>query len=136
MTDDELDYGALTSMEDGEIPKTYVNPNRTYKADGFYATIKLSELANSVLTEHDYEDGRPPQKGLFIPIRDAGLLLTPKKNVLLNVKIELSQLATQHHTHVISQMADRDTYAKWRSLGFNQGLIGFASPVGYKKKKR
>ena len=135
MTDD-IDYSALTSMEEGEIPTSYIKPNKVYNADGFYATIKLSELANSVLTEHDYEDGRPPQKGLFIPIRDAGLLLTPKKNVLLNVKIELAQVASQHHTHIISQIEDKTFWEEQRRLGFNQGLIGFASPIGYKKKKK
>lgn len=132
--EDNFDYGALTEREDGETPTAFVKPNKTYKADGFYATIKLSELANSVLTEHDYEDGRLPQKGLFIPIRDAGLLLTPKKNVLLNVKIELAQVASQHHTHIISQIADKTFWEEQRRLGFNQGLIGFAKPIGFKKK--
>lgn len=135
MSNDDLDYGALTSMEEGEIPTSYIKPNKVYKADEYFVTLTLSNLVNSILTEHDYDDGRPPQRGLFIPIRDAGLFVSPKKNVMVTCKMEMAQVVSKHHSHLLTQVVDHDVLAEWRRLGLKHEFIGFAKPISFKNNK-
>ena len=135
MIEDNLDYGALTSMEDGEIPTSYIKTNKVYKADEYFVTFRISDLANSVITEHDYEDGRPPQRGIFIPIRDAVLFVSPKKNVMVTCKMEMAQVPSKHHSHLLTQVVDHDVLAEWRRLGLKHEFIGFAKPISFKNNK-
>ena len=135
MADDELDYGALTSMEDGEIPKTFVNPNRTYRAEEYYVTVTLSNIMGSRILEDENPDTGKPERGLFIPLRNSGVFVSPKKNVMITCKMELAQIASKHHTHLLTQVVDRDVAAEHRRLGYKEGFIGFARPVGSKKKR-
>ena len=132
--EDNFDYGTLTEQveEDGLQTAYGVKP---YDGRNFYVTLRLSDLYNAVITEHDYEDGRQPQRGIFVPFRDAGLTVTPKKNVLVVAKMEIAQVASAHHSHLLTQVVDRDVAAEQRRLGHKEAFIGFARPVGSKKKK-
>jgi hypothetical protein len=132
--EDNFDYGALTEQTDDEGLQTAYGV-KPYDGRNFYVTLRLSDLYNAVITEHDYEDGRQPQRGIFVPFRDAGLTVTPKKNVLLVCKAELAQVASAHHSHLLTQVVDRDIAVEHRRLGYKEGFIGFARPVGSKKKK-
>lgn len=136
MTDD-LDYGALTSMEDGEMPTSYIKPNKVYKADEEYITIRLSDFVESVILEHDYEDGRPPVRGIFIPFKINDLLVTSKKNVLVTFKKTLAQVPSQKFTHILTQVLSREAIDARRSIGFNtQQIVGHARPCDFKNKKK
>ena len=130
---EDFDYSALTEQTDDEGLQTAYGV-KPYDGRNFYVTLRLSDLYNAVITEHDYEDGRQPQRGIFVPFRDAGLTVTPKKNVLLVCKAELAQVASSHHSHLLTQVVDRDVAAEHRRLGYKEGFIGFARPVGSKKK--
>lgn len=132
MTDD-LDYGALTSMEDGETPTSYIKPNKVYKADEYYITVKLSDLQGATITTMEDDKGREI-KGLFLPFRQSGLTVTPKKNVLLVCKAELAQVAARY-THVLTQICDKEVWQERNRLGFKQTLIGHMRNINFKKKK-
>lgn len=135
MIDDNFDYGELTSMDDGEIPKSHVNPNRTYRADEYYVTVTLSNIMGSRILEDENPYTGKPERGLFIPLRNSGVFVSPKKNVMMTCKMELAQIASKHHTHLLAQVVDRDVLAEWRRLGFKQEFIGFAKPTTFNKKK-
>ena len=132
---EDFDYGALTEYGDDEPSGAFYGKVNPYDGRNFYVTLRLSDLYNAVITEHDYEDGRPPQRGVFVPFKDAGLTVTPKKNVLVVCKAELAQVASSHHSHLLTQVVDHDVAAEHRRLGYKEGFIGFARPVGSKKKK-
>ena len=131
MTDD-LDYGTLTSMEDGEIPTSYIKPNKVYKAEEFYITVRISDLQGATITTMEDDEGREA-KGLFLPFRESGLTVTPKKNVLLVCKAELAQVAAKY-THVLTQICDKEVWQERNRLGFKQTLIGHMRNTNFKKK--
>ena len=132
MTDD-IDYGALTSMEDGEIPTSYIKPNKVYKVEEYYITVKLSELQGATITTIENDEGREV-KGLFLPFRTSGLTVTPKKNVLLVCKAELAQVAARY-THILTQICDKEVWQERNRLGFKQQIIGHMRNCNFKKKK-
>lgn len=135
MIDENFDYGALTEREDGETPTAFVKSNKVYKPDEEYITIRLSDFVESVITEHDYDDGRPPQRGIFIPFKINDLLVTSKKNVLVTFKKSLAQVASSKYTHIITQVLSRDAIEERRNKGFNsQQIVGHARPCNFKKK--
>lgn len=131
---EEPDYNALTSYGDDETPSG-IGSVKVYDGGNYYVTLRLSDLGGAVQTEHDYEDGRPPQRGIFIPYRDAGLFVSPKKNVIITCKMELAQVASSKYTHLLTQMLDRDIIEERRRLGFKSGFVGFARPCSQKRKK-
>ena len=73
-------------------------------------------------------------KGLFLPFRQSGLTVTPKKNVLLVCKAELAQVAARY-THVLTQICDKEVWQERNRLGFKQTLIGHMRNINFKKKK-
>lgn len=131
---EDIDYNALTSYGDDETPSG-IGSVKVYDGSNYYVTLRLSDLGGAVMTEHDYEDGRPPQRGIFIPYRDAGLFVSPKKNVIITCKMELAQVVSNHHTHLLTQVLDRDIIEERRRLGFKSGFVGFARPCSQKRKK-
>ena len=132
---EEIDYNALTSYGDDETPSG-IGSVKVYDGKGYYVTVRLSDLNDCVLTEHDYEDGTAPKRGIFIPFKEAGLFVSPKKNVMLTCKMELAQVVSNHHTHLLTQMLDGDLINERRKLGYKHGFVGFAKPIGFGKKKR
>lgn len=134
MIDDNFDYSALTEREDGETPTAFVKPNKTYKAEEYYITVKLSDLQGATITAMEDDDGREI-KGLFLPFRQSGLTVTPKKNVLLVCKAELAQVAARY-THILTQICDKEVWQERNRLGFKQNLIGHMRSCNYGKKKK
>lgn len=132
---EDIDYNALTSYGDDETPSG-IGSVKVYDGKGYYVTVRLSDLNDCVLTEHDYEDGTAPKRGIFIPFKEAGLFVSPKKNVMLTCKMELAQVVSNHHTHLLTQMLDGDLINERRRLGYKHGFVGFAKPIGFGKKKR
>lgn len=132
---DEIDYNALTSYGDDETPSG-IGSVKVYDGKGYYVTVRLSDLNDCVLIEHDYEDGTAPKRGIFIPFKEAGLFVSPKKNVMLTFKMELAQVVSNHHTHLLTQVLDGDLIKERRRLGYKHGFVGFAKPIGFRKKKR
>ena len=127
-------YSELTSYGSDETPSGIGNV-KVYDGKGYYVTVRLSDLNDCVLTEHDYEDGTAPKRGIFIPFKEAGLFVSPKKNVMLTCKMELAQVVSNHHTHLLTQMLDGDLINERRRLGYKHGFVGFAKPIGFGKKK-
>lgn len=132
MIDENFDYGALTEMGDDEVPKVYVNPSRNYKAEEYYLTIRLSDLQGATITAMEGDDGREV-RGLFLPFKESGLTVTPKKNVLLVCKAELAQVAARY-THVLTQICDKEVWQERNRLGFKQQIIGHMRNINFKKK--
>ena len=73
---------------------------------------------------------------MFIPIRQGGLTLTPKRNVLLVCKAQLAQVAQSGYTHLLTQIVDRDVEAENRKKGFKAGFIGKMRPAQNNKNKK
>lgn len=132
----EIDYSELTSYGEGEEASGPITGVKVYDGRGWYITVRLSDLHDSVITEHDYEDGKAPRRGLFIPFKDAGLTVTPKKNVLLVCKAEMAQVPSRRYTHLLTQILDRTIIESHRKLGFNHGFIGHARPMGQKPNNK
>ena len=127
-------YSELTSYGSDETPSGIGNV-KVYDGKGYYVTVRLSDLNDCVFTEHDYEDGTAPKRGIFIPFKEAGLFVSPKKNIMLTCKMELAQVVSNHHTHLLTQMLDGDLINERRRLGYKHGFVGFARPIGFGKKK-
>ena len=113
---EEFDYSALTSMEEGEVPKTYVNPNRTYKAEEYYVTITLSNIIGSRFLEDENPDTGKTERGLFIPLHNSGVFVSPKKNVMVTCKMELAQVSSKHHSHLLQQLITNQTLMPTNSV--------------------
>lgn len=137
MSEEERDiYEDLTSYGPDGGSSGPISGVKVYDGQGYYVTVRLSDLNGCVLTEHDYEDGTAPKRGIFIPFKDAGLFVSPKKNVMLTCKMELAQVVSNHHTHLLTQIIDGDLINERRRLGYKHGFVGFAKPIGFGKKKR
>lgn len=132
----EIDYSELTSYGEGEDSSGPISGVKVYDGQGYYVTVRLSDLNDCVLTEHDYEDGTAPKRGIFIPFKEAGLFVSPKKNVMLTCKMEIAQVVSNHHTHLLTQVLDGDLIKERRRLGYKHGFVGFAKPIGFGKKKK
>ena len=134
MDEQEL-YNELTTYGSDDGRPSY-GEVKVYDGRGYYVTTRLSDLPGAVLTEYDYEDGRPPQRGIFLPFKEAGLFVSPKKNVMLTCKMEIAQIVSNHHTHLLTQVLDRQQAECRRQMGVRQGFIGFARPFDTKKRKK
>lgn len=137
MSDEERDiYEDLTSYGPDGGSSGPISGVKVYDGKGYYVTVRLSDLNDCVLTEHDYEDGTAPKRGIFIPFKEAGLFVSPKKNVMLTCRMEIAQVVSNHHTHLLTQVLDGDLIKERRRLGYKHGFVGFAKPIGFGKKKK
>ena len=128
---DSIDYNSLVeASDDGDT----IRSMRVYDGKGYYITIRLSDIPFSTITSMEDDSGKDVA-GLFIPFHHSGLSVTPKHNVLLVCKAELSQVPSQKYSHLLSIVADRDDYAEWRRLGFKTGFVGHMRDFNWKKKK-
>lgn len=135
MASDELDYNALTTYGDDE-PTCGIRSMNVYSGQGFYVTQRLSDIPGARFEECESPETGEPESGIFIPFKNSGLTVTPKKNVLLVSKMEMCQVSTSHHTHLLRQIMDSFTEEHWRKLGFHFAYTGFARPIGMAKKKK
>ena len=132
---DEIDYNALTSYGDDEQTPSGIGSVKVYDGSSYYVTVRLSDLHDSIIIEHDYEDGTAPKRGIFIPFREAGLFVSPKKNIMLTCKMSLAQVPQNKYTHLLQQVLDRSVIEEHRHLGYKDGFVGFARPCSQKRKK-
>jgi hypothetical protein len=128
---EDIDFSAL--VEDTE-PEGRIRNMKVFDGKEYYLTVRLSDLVGATIIEHEDEDTGKPCRGVFLPFKDAGLTVTPKKNVLLVCKAELAQLATKKYTHLLTQITEREVWQERNRLGFKQGFIGFMRPAEKKKK--
>lgn len=132
---EDLDFSAMTSFGDDE-PSGDIRSMKVYDGSGYYVTVRLTDIFGSRFVEDENPDTGEPERGLFIPLRSSGLTLTPKKNVLLTCKMECSQIPSSHHTHLLTQVCGTEVFRERRRLGYQQGFIGFARPIGSKKNNK
>ena len=130
--DDGIDYNALVELDDGD-GGCGIRSMKVFDGKGYYVTLRLSDIPFSTIASIEDDEGRDVQ-GLFIPFKGSGLTVTKKRNVLLVCKAELAQVASPKHTHLLSQICDRDVLVERRRLGFKECFIGHMAPIGYKKK--
>lgn len=128
---EDIDFNAL--VEDTE-PEGRIRNMKVFDGKEYYATIRLSELVGATIIEHEDDETGKPVRGLFLPFRESGLTVTPKKNVLLVCKAEVAQIVTSKKTHLLSQITEREVWQERNRLGFKQGFIGFMRPAEKKKK--
>lgn len=138
MADEERDiYDELTSYGgDGGTP---VQGVKVYDGHSYYITVRLSDIPFAEITEVEDPETGEPRNGLFLPFRNSGLTVTPKKNVLLVCKAELAQVAQDGYTHLLTQIMDRSVAVEQRRLGYKQGFIGKLRPTSctsFKKRRR
>lgn len=134
MTDDKIDYASLVEDSDDE-KSSQVRSVRVYDGREEYVTVKLSDFLDAVICEHDYEDGRPPQQGIFIPFRVNDIFVSPKRNVMVTFKKTLAQIPSAKYTSILTQVLSQETAAERRKLGYNTPIIGTARPIDWKNKK-
>lgn len=132
---EEIDYSEFTSYGPDGGSSGPISDVKVYDGQGYYVTVRLSDLNDCVLTEHDYEDGTAPKRGIFIPFKEAGLFVSPKKNVMLTCKMSLAQVPQNKYTHLLQQVLDRSVIEEHRHLGYKDGFVGFARPCSQKRKK-
>lgn len=106
---------------------------RVYDGSNSYVTVRLSDIPFAEITEVEDPETGEPRRGLFLPFRNSGLTVTPKKNVLLVCKAQMAQVASRRYTHLLTQVMDANTAAELRRLGYKTGFIGHSRPAGYKK---
>lgn len=131
---EEIDYNALTSYGDDETPSG-IGSVKVYNGQGYYVTIRISDIRGSRFEECENPETGEPEMGLFIPFRHSGVTVTSKKNVQATYDMSMAQVPSSRHTHLLRQIVDRDVEEHWRKLGFHHAFDGFASPKGYRKKK-
>ena len=131
---DEIDYSGFVDGSAEEAAR--VRSVRVYDSNNYYVTARLTDIPGAYLTEVDDPDTGEPVSSLVIPLRKSGLTVTPKKNVLLTCRMEVCQIASKHHTHLLTQITDGTVASEWRRLGFRQGFVGFARPVFNKRDKK
>lgn len=128
---EDIDFNAL--VEDTE-PEGRIRNMKVFDGKEYYVTVRLSDLVGATIIEHEDDETGKPVKGLFLPFRESGLTVTPKKNVLLVCKAEVAQIVTSKKTHLLSQITEREVWHERNRLGFKQGFIGFMRPAEKKKK--
>lgn len=131
---EDFDYGALVEAPDDDGGQQ-IRSVRVYDGREEYVTVKLSEFVDAVICDHDYEDGRPPQQGIFIPFRINDIFVSPKKNVMVTFKKALAQVPSSKYTSILTQVLSQDVAAERRKLGYGTPIIGTARPIDWKKKK-
>lgn len=133
MAEDNIDYNSLVEASDNDGGKQ-IHSMKVYDGKGYYITLRLSDIPFSTITSVEDDSGKEV-RGLFIPFSHSGVTVTPKKNVLLVCRAEMSQVPSQKYSHLLSIVADRDDYAEWNRLGFNVGFVGHMRDFEWKNKK-
>ena len=128
---EDIDFNSL--VEDTE-PEGRIRNMKVFDGKEYYATVRLSDLVGATIIEHEDDETGKTVRGLFLPFRESGLTVTPKKNVLLVCKAEVAQIVTSKKTHLLSQITEREVWQERNRLGFRQGFIGFMRPAEKKKK--
>lgn len=129
-------YAELTSMDGDGGSSGPITGMKVYDGHSYFITVRLSDIFGAELTEVDDPETGEPRRGIFIPFRNSGLTVTPKKNVLLVCKMELAQVSSPRYTHLLTQVTDPADAAAQRSLGYRQGFVGHARPAGRKTTKK
>ena len=138
MADEKDIYSELTSYGSDETPSGIENV-KVYDGNSWYITVRLSDIFGAELTEVDDPETGEPRRGLFLPFRNSGLTVTPKKNVLLVCKAQMAQVASSKYTHLLTQIIDKTVAEARKKLGFQQNYIGHmrqAGPKPLKKRKK
>lgn len=140
MSDEERDiYEDLTSYGGENGHSGPIMGVKVYDGHSYFITVRLSDITGSTLMTVDDEETGKNVMGLFIPIRQGGLTLTPKKNVLLVCKAQMAQVASSKYTHLLTQIIDKTVAEARKKLGFQQNYIGHmrqAGPKPLKKRKK
>ena len=128
---EDIDFNAL--VEDSE-PEGRIRNMKVFDGKEYYLTVRLTDIVGATIIEHEDDETGKNVRGLFLPFRESGLTVTPKKNVLLVCKAEVAQIVTSKKTHLLSQITEREVWHERNRLGFKQGFIGFMRPAEKKKK--
>lgn len=135
MTDGDDIYGELVSCGGNDERSGFCSGVRVYDGSSWYITVRLSDIPGAEITEMEDEERMISKHGIFIPFREGGLTVTPKKNVLAVFKAELAQVATSKYTHLLTQITGDETYSENRRNGFVRGFVGKMRPAGNRKSK-
>lgn len=136
MSDIDDIYAELTSFDGDGGSSGPITGMKVYDGHSYFITVRLSDIFGAELTEVDDPETGEPRRGIFIPFRNSGLTVTPKKNVLLVCKAELAQVPSSKYTHLLTQIMDRSDAAEQHKLGYKQGFIGHARPATSKKNQK
>lgn len=137
MTDD-IDYGALTTLveeeEGGNGGFVQIGGPALYCGEDYYVTVRLSDFHDARVLEDENPATGEPERGVFIPIRSNGLLVTPSRKIMATFRMEQSLTPSPKATHRLMQVLDRDVANERKKLGFAIMPMGFARPTRYKRK--
>lgn len=132
-------YAELTSYDGDGGSSGTITGMKVYDGHSYFITVRLSDIFGAELTEVDDPETGEPRRGIFIPFRNSGLTVTPKKNVLLVCKAQMAQVASSKYTHLLTQIIDKTVAEARKKLGFQQNYIGHmrqAGPKPLKKRKK
>lgn len=132
-------YADLTSYDGDGGSSGPITGMKVYDGHSYFITVRLSDIFGAELTEVDDPETGEPRRGIFIPFRNSGLTVTPKKNVLLVCKAQMAQVASSKYTHLLTQIIDKTVAEARKKLGFQQNYIGHmrqAGPKPLKKRKK
>lgn len=135
MTEESIDYSALTSYGSDETPGRIGNV-KVYDGNSWYITTRLSDIYGSFIAEVEDPDTGEPVSSLVIPLRKSGLTVTPKKNVLAVYKAQMAQIVSSKYTHLLTRVIDRNVLDNMRRLGFKQNYEGHMRPTTLKTNKK
>jgi hypothetical protein len=132
-------YDELTSYGGENSHSGPIMGMKVYDGHSYFITVRLSDIFGAELTEVDDPETGEPRRGLFLPFKNSGLTVTPKKNVLLVCKAQMAQVASSKYTHLLTQIIDKTVAEARKKLGFQQNYIGHmrqAGPKPLKKRKK
>lgn len=129
-------YADLTSYGGSDNSDGSISNMKVYDGNSYFVTVRISDIHGAELTEVEDPETGEPRRGVFIPFKNSGLTVTPKKNVLLVCKMEMAQVVSSKYTHLLTQIMDRSDAAEQKKLGYKQGFVGHARPTGPKPLKK
>lgn len=122
-------YGGMVSYGDGDASCSGCSA-KVYDGSSWYITVRLSDIPGAEITEVEDEERGTAKRGIFIPFREGGLTVTPKRNVLAVFKASLAQVPSPKYTHLLTQVTDYDIEKESRKLGFFKSFVGRMRPAG------
>lgn len=133
---EDIDYSALTTYGGEERSGGGLGNVSVYDGSGYYVTVRLSDIRGARIEEVENPDTGDNERGLFIPFSRSGVTVTAKKDVLATYAMSMAQVPSTKYTHLLRQIVDKDVEYYWRKLGYSHAFDGFASPKGYRKRKK
>lgn len=133
---EDIDFGKLVRGNMASDNTKRIEASDTYSPDDFYVSLRFTDLMDARLMTTEALDGKREELGVFIPIRQNGMLVTEKRNVIMTFCARVSKVATSRYSHVLTPVMDKEMWDENKRLGFSEKIVGHMRPVIFKNKGR